>query len=105
MVLGSIWGRKPKPSVAAEIIEAFTSRSNDSDDCSACINRHLWLIGVEDYSAAFAPFEHLELNPLTAVVILSGLEDHVFRFSQARKEIIALDKEQPLPQPNHDESE
>ena len=67
-----------------------------------------WLIGVQDYSAAFAPFEHLELNPLTAVVVVSGLGGiYTFfvRFSQARKEIITLDKEQPLPQQIHDESE
>ena len=67
-----------------------------------------WLIGVQDFSSAPAPFDHLEMNPLSVVVIVSGLGGmYTFfvRFSQARKEIIALDKEQPLAQPKNDESE
>jgi hypothetical protein len=36
---------------------------------------------------------------------LGGIYTFFVRFSQARKEIIALDKEQPLAQPNQDESE
>ena len=67
-----------------------------------------WLIGVQDFSAAPPPFDHLEMNPLLVVVLVSGLGGiYTFfvRFSQARKEIIALDKEQPLAQPNQDESE
>ena len=67
-----------------------------------------WLIGVQDFSYAPPPFDHLEMNPLLVVVLVSGLGGiYTFfvRFSQARKEIIALDKEQPLPQQNHDESE
>ena len=67
-----------------------------------------WLIGVEDFSSAPAPFDHLELNPLLAVVVISGLGGiYTFfvRFSQARKEIIALDKAHPLAQSNQDESE
>jgi hypothetical protein len=67
-----------------------------------------WLIGVQDFSAAPSPFDHLEMNPLLVVVLVSGLGGiYTFfvRFSQARKEIIALDKEQPLAQPNQDESE
>ena len=51
-----------------------------------------WLVGVEDYSAAFAPFEHLELNPLTAVVILSGLVIYTFVFDFPKRKIIALDR-------------
>ena len=67
-----------------------------------------WLVGVEDFSSAPAPFDHLELNPMLAVVLISGLGGiytFAIRFAQARKEIIALDKEQPLSQPNDDESE
>lgn len=67
-----------------------------------------WLIGVEDFSSAPAPFDYLELNPLLAVVVISGLGGiYTFfvRFSQARKEIIALDKAHPLAQSNQDESE
>ena len=67
-----------------------------------------WLIGVQDFSSVPAPFDHLEMNPLSVVVIVSGLGGmYTFfvRFSQARKEIIALDKEQPLAQPKNDESE
>lgn len=67
-----------------------------------------WLVGVEDFSSAPAPFDHLELNPMLAVVLISGLGGiytFAIRFAQARKEIIALDKEQPLSQSNDDESE
>jgi phosphatidylglycerophosphate synthase len=67
-----------------------------------------WLIGVQDFSAAPSPFDHLEMNPLLVVVLVSGLGGiYTFfvRFSQARKEIIALDKEQPLSQQIRDESE
>ncbi len=67
-----------------------------------------WLIGVQDYASAPLPFEHLEMNPLSVIVIVSGLGGiYTFfvRYSQARKEIIALDQEQPLAQPNQDESE
>ena len=67
-----------------------------------------WLIGVQDYASAPIPFEHLEMNPLSVIVIVSGLGGiYTFfvRYSQARKEIIALDQEQPLAQPNQDESE
>ena len=67
-----------------------------------------WLIGVQDYSSAPIPFDHLEMNPLSVIVIVSGLGGmYTFfvRYSQARKEIVALDQEQPLAQPNHDESE
>lgn len=67
-----------------------------------------WLIGVQDYASAPIPFEHLEMNPLSVIVIVSGLGGiYTFfvRYTQARKEIIALDQEQPLPQPNQDESE
>jgi phosphatidylglycerophosphate synthase len=67
-----------------------------------------WLIGVQDFSAAPSPFDHLEMNPLLVVVLVSGLGGiYTFfvRFSQARKEIIALDKEQPLSQQVPDESE
>ena len=67
-----------------------------------------WLIGVQDYSSAPLPFDHLEMNPLSVIVIVSGLGGiYTFfvRYSQARKEIIALDQEQPLAQPNQDESE
>ena len=67
-----------------------------------------WLIGVQDYSSAPIPFDHLEMNPLSVIVIVSGLGGiYTFfvRYSQARKEIIALDQEQPLAQPNQDESE
>ena len=67
-----------------------------------------WLIGVEDFSSAPAPFDHLEMNPLSAVVLVSGIGGiYTFfvRYLQARKEIIALDKEQPLTQSNYDESE
>ena len=67
-----------------------------------------WLVGVEDFSSAPAPFDHLELNPMLAVVLISGLGGiytFAIRFAQARKEIIALDNEQPLSQLNDDESE
>jgi phosphatidylglycerophosphate synthase len=67
-----------------------------------------WLIGVQDFSAGPSPFDHLEMNPLLVVVLVSGLGGiYTFfvRFSQARKEIIALDKEQPLSQQIRDESE
>lgn len=67
-----------------------------------------WLIGVQDYASAPIPFDHLEMNPLSVIVIVSGLGGiYTFfvRYSQARKEIIALDHEQPLAQPNQDESE
>ena len=67
-----------------------------------------WLIGVQDYASAPIPFEHLEMNPLSVIVIVSGLGGiYTFfvRYTQARKEIIALDREQPLAQPNQDESE
>lgn len=67
-----------------------------------------WLIGVQDYASAPIPFEHLEMNPLSVVVIVSGLGGiYTFfvRYTQAKKEIIALDQEQPLAQPNQDESE
>ena len=67
-----------------------------------------WLIGVQDFSAAPSPFDHLEMNPLLVVVLVSGfggIYTFFVRFSQARKEIIALDKEQPLPQQIRDESE
>lgn len=67
-----------------------------------------WLIGVQDYASAPIPFEHLEMNPLSVIVIVSGLGGiYTFfvRYTQARKEIIALDQEQPLAQPNQDESE
>ena len=67
-----------------------------------------WLIGVQDYSSAPLPFDHLEMNPLSVIVIVSGLGGiYTFfvRYSQARKEIIALDQEQPLAQPTQDESE
>jgi hypothetical protein len=67
-----------------------------------------WLIGVQDYSAMPGMFEHLELSPLTAVVFISGLGGmYTFgiRFLQARKEIIELDTNHPLEQPNSDESE
>ena len=67
-----------------------------------------WLIGVQDYSSAPIPFDHLEMNPLSVIVIVSGLGGmYTFfvRYSQARKEIVALDQEQPLAQPDHDESE
>ena len=45
---------------------------------------------------------------MLAVVLISGLGGiytFAIRFAQARKEIIALDKEQPLSQLNDDESE
>ena len=67
-----------------------------------------WLIGVQDYASAPIPFDYLEMNPLSVIVIVSGLGGiYTFfvRYSQARKEIIALDQEQPLAQPNQDESE
>ena len=67
-----------------------------------------WLIGVQDYASAPIPFEHLEMNPLSVIVIVSGLGGiYTFfvRYTQARKEIIALDQEQPTAQPNQDESE
>ena len=67
-----------------------------------------WLIGVEDFSSAPNPFDHLEMNPLTVIVIVSGIGGiytFLVRFSQARKEIQALDKEDPLTQSNGDESE
>lgn len=67
-----------------------------------------WLIGVQDFSSAPTPFNHLEMNPLMVVVLVSGvggIYTFFVRFSQARKEIIALDKEQPLPQQHKDESE
>ena len=67
-----------------------------------------WLIGVQDYASAPIPFDHLEMNPLSVIVIVSGLGGiYTFfvRYTQARKEIIALDHEQPLAQPNQDESE
>ena len=67
-----------------------------------------WLIGVQDYASAPIPFEHLEMNPLSVIVIVSGLGGiYTFfvRYTQARKEIITLDQEQPLAQPNQDESE
>jgi phosphatidylglycerophosphate synthase len=67
-----------------------------------------WLIGVQDYSSAPTPFDHLEMNPLSVIVVVSGLGGiYTFfvRYTQARKEIIALDQEQPLTQPNQDESE
>ena len=67
-----------------------------------------WLIGVQDYASAPIPFEHLEMNPLSVIVIVSGLGGiYTFfvRYTQARKEIIAMDQEQPLAQPNQDESE
>ena len=67
-----------------------------------------WLIGVQDYASAPIPFDHLEMNPLSVIVIVSGLGGiYTFfvRYTQARKEIIALDQEQPLVQPNQDESE
>ena len=67
-----------------------------------------WLIGVQDYSSVPIPFDHLEMNPLSVIVIVSGLGGmYTFfvRYSQARKEIVALDQEQPLAQRNHDESE
>lgn len=67
-----------------------------------------WLIGVQDYSSAPIPLDHLEMNPLSVIVIVSGLGGiYTFfvRYTQARKEIIALDQEQPLAQPNQDESE
>ena len=67
-----------------------------------------WLIGVQDYASAPIPFEHLEMNPLSVIVIVSGLGGiYTFfvRYTQAKKEIIALDQEQPLAQPNQDESE
>ena len=67
-----------------------------------------WLIGVQDYASAPIPLDHLEMNPLSVIVIVSGLGGiYTFfvRYTQARKEIIALDQEQPLAQPNQDESE
>ena len=67
-----------------------------------------WLIGVQDYSSAPIPLDHLEMNPLSVIVVVSGLGGiYTFfvRYTQARKEIIALDQEQPLAQPNQDESE
>ena len=67
-----------------------------------------WLIGVQDYASAPIPFDHLEMNPLSVIVIVSGLGGiYTFfvRYTQARKEITALDQEQPLAQPNQDESE
>ena len=67
-----------------------------------------WLIGVQDYASAPIPFDHLEMNPLSVIVIVSGLGGiYTFfvRYTQARKEIIALDQKQPLAQPNQDESE
>jgi hypothetical protein len=48
------------------------------------------------------------MNPLSVIVVVSGLGGiYTFfvRYTQARKEIIALDQEQPLTQPNQDESE
>ncbi len=67
-----------------------------------------WLIGVQDYSSAPIPFDHLEMHPLSVIVIVSGLGGiYTFfvRYTQAKKEIIALDQEQPLTQQNQDESE
>ena len=67
-----------------------------------------WFIGVEDFSSAPIPFDHLEMNPLTVIVIVSAWRNlHVFGslFTSKKRNSIALDKEDPLAQSKGDESE
>ncbi len=108
-ILGSYMGTQAQAVSGGRNYRGFSRADRTILTISAlALTGIFWLIGVQDYSSAPSPFEHLELNPLMAVVLISGLGGiytFAIRFSQARKEILALDKEQPLAQPNHDESE
>ena len=50
-----------------------------------------------------APFDHINVNPLSIVVFISalgGIWTFLVRFKQAQGDIQAIDKADPLPQPN-----
>ena len=53
-------------------------------------------------------FDHISINPLSIIVFISavgGIWTFLIRFIQARKQIMAIDEENPLPQPNSQEQE
>ena len=100
-ILGSYMGTQAQ---AAAVVEIIAHVQNHPHHCSTCFVESLayWRRRL---FRSFCAFKHLELNLLTAVVILSGLGGiHIFvRFSQARKRS-SPHKERPLTQPNHEES-
>jgi archaetidylinositol phosphate synthase len=61
------------------------------------------LAGVEDFGMFPGILDHIPINPLSVIVLISafgGLWTFLVRFQQAKTEISRIDSEDPLPQPN-----
>jgi phosphatidylglycerophosphate synthase len=61
------------------------------------------LMGFSTSTVYPAPFDHINVNPLSIVVFISalgGIWTFLVRFKQAQGDIQAIDKADPLPQPN-----
>ena len=66
------------------------------------------VVGWSDWGTLPAPLGHVSLNPMTAILLISGVGGvWTFgkRFMQARNRITALDLNEPLPQNNSDNEE
>ena len=64
--------------------------------------------GVGDFGNYPGVLDHIPINPLSLVVLISafgGLWTFLVRFHQAKSEIMRIDIEDPLPQPNQSDSE
>jgi len=64
--------------------------------------------GVGDFGNYPGVLDHIPINPLSLVVLISafgGLWTFLVRFQQAKSEIMRIDIEDPLPQPNQSDSE
>jgi|TARA_B110000444_G_scaffold63389_1_gene59336 phosphatidylglycerophosphate synthase len=61
------------------------------------------LMGLSTSAVYPSPFDHINVNPLSIVVFISalgGIWTFLVRFKQAQGDIQAIDKADPLPQPN-----
>jgi phosphatidylglycerophosphate synthase len=61
------------------------------------------LMGLSISAVYPSPFDHINVNPLSIVVFISalgGIWTFLVRFKQAQGDIQAIDKADPLPQPN-----
>jgi len=103
-LMGSYMGTQAQAVTGSRNYRGFSRADRTVLTLLSLIVMGLMLIFGAEVSAAYpAPFDHINVNPMSLIVFISALGGtwtFLVRFLQAKGEIQALDTTDPLPQPS-----
>ncbi len=103
-LLGSYMGTQAQAVAGSRNYRGFSRADRTILSIAAIFLTGIFILaGVEDFGMFPGILDHIPINPLSVIVLISafgGLWTFLVRFQQAKTEISRIDSEDPLPQPN-----